>query len=208
MRFFSFLILILVILSSLYFKKEWRPEFIEEWGKPSISKKVRAVKPKSLVNKLTDLKPVSHEFTFFETLQDKTMTKYVGLNGEILPVFSPSKPIVLPSKGKRVLKRDLHSSKQKLEIKDYKKPSRPIEPYFAVQISSFRNKNRADELKRKLRKKGFDSFLMETELPNHGGKWFRVFLGKYSDEDLAYKDAEHVRQEYKLNAVVVRKTFG
>ena len=174
---------------------------MEGWYKPPVSKKVRAVKPKSLVNKLADLKPVSHQFTFFETLQDKTMTKYVGLNGEILPVSSPSK-------GKRVLKRDLHSSKQKLEIKDYKKPSRPIEPYFAVQISSFRNKNRADELKRKLRKKGFDSFLMETELPNHGGKWFRVFLGKYSDEGLAYKDAEHIRQEYKLNAVVVRKTLG
>ena len=60
----------------------------------------------------------------------------------------------------------------------------------------------------KLRKKGFDSFLMETELPNHGGKWFRVFLGKYNDEGLAHKDAERARQEYKLNAVVVRKTLG
>ena len=208
MRFFSFLILILVTLSSLYFKKEWRPEFMEEWGKPSKSKKLRAVKPKSLVNKLADLKPVSHEFTFFETLQDKTMTKYVGLNGEILPVSSPSKPIVLPSKGKRVLKPDLHSSKQKLEIKDYKKSTLPAEPYFAVQISSFRNENRANELKRKLRKQGFDSFLMETELPNHGGKWFRVFLGKYSNEGLAHKDAERARQEYKLNAVVIRKMLS
>ncbi len=181
---------------------------MEGWYKPPVSKKVRAVKPKSLVNKLADLKPVSRQFTFFETLQDKTMTKYVGLNGEILPISQPSKQLNLPSKVKRVLKRDLHSSRQKLEIKNYKKPSRPTGPYFAVQISSFRNKNRADELKRKLQKKGFDSFLMETELPNHGGKWFRVFLGKYSDEDLAYKDAERVRQQYKLNAVVVRKTLG
>ena len=208
MRFFSILISILVILSALYFKKEWRPEFMEEWYKPPVSKKVRAVKPKSLVSKLADLKPVSRQFTFFETLQDKTMTKYVGLNGEILPVSRISKQVVLPSKRKRNLKRDLHSSKHKLEIKGYKKPSRPTELYFTVQISSFRSKNRADELKRKLRKKGFDSFLMETELPNHGGKWFRVFLGKYSDEGLAYKDAERVRQEYKLNAVVVKKTLG
>ena len=73
---------------------------MEGWYKPAISKKVRAIKPKSLVNKLADLKPVSHQFTFFETLQDKTMTKYVGLNGKILPISSPSKPIVLPSKGK------------------------------------------------------------------------------------------------------------
>ena len=58
MRFLSFLILILVILSVLYFKKEWRPGFMEEWDKPALSKKVSAVKPKSLVNKLDDLKPV------------------------------------------------------------------------------------------------------------------------------------------------------
>ena len=176
MRFFSFLILILVTLSALYFKKEWIPEFMEGWYKPAINKKVRAVKPKSLVNKLADLKPVSRQFTFFETLQDKTMTKYVGLNGEILPISPPSKQLNLPSKGKRVLKRDLHSSKQKLEVKGYKKPPRPTQPYFAVQISSFRNENSADKLIMKLREKGFDSFLMETELPNHGGKWFRVFL--------------------------------
>lgn len=181
---------------------------MEEWGKSSINKKVRAVKPKSLVNKLGDLKPVSNQFTFFETLQDKTMTKYVGLNGEILPVSSPSKPIVLNSQDKNVLRRDLRATTQKPKIKNYNKPSQPIQTHFIVQVSSFRNENRADELKRKLRKKGFDSFLMETELPNHGGKWFRVFLGKYSDEDLAYKDAKRAQQEYKLNAVVVRKTFG
>ena len=31
---------------------------------------------------------------------------------------------------------------------------------------------------------------------------------KYSDEDLARKDAERARKEYKLNAVVVKKTLG
>ena len=178
------------------------------WDKSAINKKVSAVKPKSLINKLGELKPVSNQFTFFETLEDKTMTKYVGLNGEMLPVSPPSKPIVLSSQDKNVLRRYLRSTKQKPKIKDYNKPSQRMQTRFAVQVSSFRNENRAVELKRKLRKKGFDSFLMETELPNHGGKWFRVFLGKYSDESLARKDAERVRKEYKLNAVVLRKTFG
>ena len=85
---------------------------MEGWYKPPISKKVRAVKPKSLVNKLADLKPVSRQFTFFETLQDKTMTKYVGLNGEILPISSPSKQLNLPSKRKRVLKKYLLETKK------------------------------------------------------------------------------------------------
>ena len=207
MRFFSILILTLVALTVLYFKKEWRPGFMDEWDQPAISKKVRAVKPKSLTNKLNTLKPISHQFTFFETLEDKTLTKYVGLHGEMLPVSLPSRP-VLRSREKKVLKPETPASNPKAKIKDEQKPPKPRQPRFSVQVSSFRDEKRAGELKMKLQEKGFDSFLMETELPNHGGKWFRVFLGKYSDEDLARKDAERARKEYKLNAVVVKKTLG
>jgi cell division protein FtsN len=67
---------------------------------------------------------------------------------------------------------------------------------------------KAGALKIKLQEKGFDSFLIETELPNHGGKWYRVFLGKYSDEELAEKDAERARKEFRLDGVVVRKALG
>jgi cell division protein FtsN len=64
----------------------------------------------------------------------------------------------------------------------------------------------ASALKMKLQKKGFDAYLMEIELPNDGGKWYRVFLGQYVDEVLARKAAERARQEYKLNAAVIKKT--
>ena len=78
---------------------------------------------------------------------------------------------------------------------------------FFVQVSSFRNQKKAGALKTKLQEKGFDSFLIETELSNNKGKWYRVFLGKYSDEELASKDAERARKEFRLNAVVVNKTL-
>ena len=117
MRLIYLAILISITTLTFYFKDGLLLGFFGEGKKPTVSKKVSAVKPKFLINKAEALKPVSHQFTFFETLNDKTMTKYVGLNGEILPVSAPFKPVVLPSKGKRVLKRDLHSSKQKLEIK-------------------------------------------------------------------------------------------
>jgi cell division septation protein DedD len=73
-------------------------------------------------------------------------------------------------------------------------------------VSSFRDVKMASILKMKLQKKGFSPYLMKIELPNHGGVWHRVFLGKYADEDLAQKAAEQARQEHKLNAVVVKKT--
>ena len=176
--------------------------FFGEWNKPTVSKKISAVKPKFLVNKAEALKPVSHQFTFFETLNDKTMTKYVGLHGEMLPLASPAKPVPLfeekntSSVAVEPLKSDLKE----------KQPS-PLHRFF-VQVSSFRDQKKAGALKTKLQEKGFDSFLIEMELSNHEGKWYRVFLGKYSNKDLASKDAERARKEFRLNAVVVRKTLG
>ena len=75
------------------------------------------------------------------------------------------------------------------------------------RVSSFRDEKKAGILKTDLQIKGFDAFLMEAELPNHGGKWYRVFLGRYNDQDLARKDAERARQKYKLNSVIVKKTI-
>ena len=194
MRLIYLAILISITISTFYFKDGFLLGFFGEGKKPTVSKKVTAVKPKFLINKAEALKPVSHQFTFFETLNDKTMTKYVGLHGEMLPVSSPAKS-------------DLKSKTLKI-VQEEKKPSQSTLIRFFVQVSSFRNQKKAGALKIKLQEKGFDSFLIATELPNRGGKWYRVFLGKYSDEELAVKDAERARKEFRLNAVVVRKTLG
>ena len=79
-------------------------------------------------------------------------------------------------------------------------------PRYAVQVSSFRDAGRAGALKMRLQEKGFDAFLMQAELANHAGTWHRVFLGRYADEEKAQEAARLARSEYKLNAVVVRKT--
>ena len=211
MRLINLTIIVLVISSLIYFKDGLVPWFSWDRGKPFVVKKISVIKPKTLINKADALKPVSSKFTFFETLEDKTMTKYVGLHGEILPVSLPASTIS-PSPTKIRSKKAVKSVKPEAKVakvaKEEKKPKIPTPSWFAVQVSSFRNEKMAGALKIKLQKKGFDAFLMETELPNHGGKWFRVFLGRFSDEDLARKAADQARQEHKLNAVVVKSTLG
>ena len=101
MRLIYLAILVSITTSIFYFKDVLLLGFFGEWKKPVVSKKVSAVKPKFLINKAEALKPVSHEFTFFETLNDKTMTKYVGLHGEMLPAYEPAKP-VSPFKKKNI----------------------------------------------------------------------------------------------------------
>ena len=203
MRRFFITIFILACSSVIYFNDGLLSGFFQE--NPSIIKKVSAVKPKSIVNKTEALGPVSHQFTFFETLKDKTMTKYVGLHGEMLPVSLPARPVRSHSKiiepAKLAPKKNIKTHEN---VAEEKKP--PVLPRFAVQVSSFRDVKMASALKMKLQKKGFDAYLTEIALPNHGGRWHRVFLGQYVDEALARKAAERARQEHKLNAVVVKKT--
>ncbi len=208
MRLIYLIFLILITSSVFYFKDRLGLDFFGIWNKQvPVSKKVSAVKPKSLINKSEDLKPVSPQFTFFETLQDKTMTKYIGLHGEVLPFPLPVKPSNL--KETKSVKMPIKSrvrAQVKENIQVENKPESSVSTY-AVQVSSFRDEKKAGILKSDLQVKGFDAFLMEAELPNHGGKWYRVFLGRYNDQDLARKDAERARQKHKLNSVIVKKTI-
>ena len=142
MRLIYLAILVSTTISIFYFKGELLLDFFWEWNKPAVSKKVSAVKPKFLINKAEALKPVSHQFTFFETLNDKTMTKYVGLHGEILPVSLPDKPVFLFKKNKNsslVIERaksDLKPRAIKIAQEDKKlSPSKSLR--FFVQVSSF-----------------------------------------------------------------------
>ena len=130
----------------------------------------------------------------------------------MLPVSSSAKPVSLfKKKNISSLVVEPSESDQKSKtlniVRKEKQPSPSTLHRFFVQVSSFRNQKKAGALKTKLQEKGFDSFLIETELSNNKGKWYRVFLGKYSDEELASKDAERARKEFRLNAVVVNKTL-
>jgi len=208
MRLLSLIIFILAGASIVYFNDGLLSGFL--WGgeKASVPRKVSVVKPKSLINNKEALKPISHQFTFFETLNDETLSKYVGLHGEMLPVSLPAKPVLRPQRKipSKPAVTTPPKSKPKIKVEEADEKKATLPPRFAVQVSSFRDAKMAGALKMKLQKRGFDAFLIEIELPNHGGKWHRVFLGRYSDETLARKAAESARQEYKLNAVVVRKT--
>ena len=173
--------------------------------KEASAKKLRAVKPKFIRDKVAKAASDKPIYTFFETLNDPTMTRYVGLNGKLLPAKIAATPLIPPAE-KQVESEPL----AKPEIKHDRNIRTPTEiwgrPRYAVQVSSFRDAGRAGALKMHLQEKGFDAFLMQAELADHAGTWHRVFLGRYADEEKAQEAARLARSEYKLNAVVVRKT--
>lgn len=170
-------------------------------------KKLRAVKPEFVREEA----PVVHkpDYTFFKTLNDLTMTQYVDLKGRLMPAaIPPEKIIAAPAKIKVEPAPVAKITKLEPAVKSDKKPEPETakQPGYTVQVSSFRDEARASALKSRLRENGFDAFLRHTELADHGGTWHRVFLGNYVDEQKAQEAASLARNDYKLNAVVVRNT--
>jgi cell division septation protein DedD len=77
---------------------------------------------------------------------------------------------------------------------------------FVVQVSSFKQLQRSQELKGALEKKGYPAFIGKTELPGNAGAWYRVYIGRYFDHAGAEMAADRFYRKENHKAVVIRQT--
>lgn len=219
MRLLFLIIFLIVSVAGLYYSRGHQFGGSQEM-KGALEKQT-AIKPK---RNREEVAPPSNTpvYTFFETLNDPTMTRYVDLNGKMLPVSLPAETTpsvnIAPPKIKasslmpsiEAIGKPALISKPKIiqrqEIKVASTSKTENQPSYAVQVSSFREMARADALKSRLQKNGFDAFFMRVELGEQGSTWYRVFLGRYGDELKAQEAANLAKSQFKLNAVVVSKT--
>lgn len=84
----------------------------------------------------------------------------------------------------RTLKEKFISSNQKLSEDNNWKPTTSKTIFsdgskYVFQVSSWKNKAKAESEVRKLKSKGFDAFIVEANVPERGGKWYRVRVGYF-----------------------------
>ncbi len=60
---------------------------------------------------------------------------------------------------------------------------------YNYQVSSWRNKAKAEQEVKRLRGLGFDAFLTEAFLPEKGGTWYRVRIGNYKTREEAEQNS-------------------
>ncbi len=51
---------------------------------------------------------------------------------------------------------------------------------YSFQISAWRNKRKAESEVQKLKRRGHNAFLVQADLPNRGGTWYRVRIGFFT----------------------------
>jgi cell division septation protein DedD len=90
------------------------------------------------------------------------------------------------------------------EPKAVRNPPRPtvaLKGKFTLQVRSFPDRDKAEELVEHLRQRGFDAYLNEGELPGKG-RWYRVRLGRFASKDLAEKYRQRFVQQEKTEALI------
>lgn len=75
-------------------------------------------------------------------------------------------------------------------------------PRFQVQVSSFREVERARALETRLQKKGYAAFYTPVAIPGKG-VWYRVFLGEFSAKGKAQEAASRARQQDDLQTMIL-----
>ncbi len=73
---------------------------------------------------------------------------------------------------------------------------------FTVQVASFSDESSATQVVETWRKKGYLAFLSVEDIPDRG-KWFRVNVGNYGDEESAQSFAKKIEEKEHITPQVV-----
>jgi hypothetical protein len=202
-NFFSTASIFTLVIVGLCFSLSEMFQFFSNKENTSLQKIISS-KPKNIKGKQVLIESEINtfgDFTFFDTLDDPSMKKYIGLNGSIVSLkkedYNRSGGLILSAKRNSASLTTLQIPKSssiptEIDVKNLKKNNQPTRG-FAIQVGSFQDFKRADSLKNKLAKYNYPVFISSTLLKNNERTLHRVFIGIFSRK----KDAEKVAIEIK-----------
>lgn len=74
---------------------------------------------------------------------------------------------------------------------------------FSVQVASLKDKNKADQLSKRISVLGYTPRFVENNIPGKG-KWFRVVIDGFSSKTLAQSAAEKISSKIGTNCIIRR----
>ena len=77
--------------------------------------------------------------------------------------------------------------------------------HYSLQVASFQDQREATEMVRKLKHAGHRSFLVAVDMPDRGGRWFRVRVGPFKSKRDAWRYKEQFEQNERLPTFVVKR---
>ena len=211
-KFFStFLIFVLGVIG-LFFSSTKSFNFFSVKENSSLQKIISS-KPKNMKDKQALVESgisTPEDFTFFDTLDDPAMKKYLALNGSIVSLKdenyyksndlnlrvngSPASKVTQPVSGNIPI-----SGARKIKGQNQTEPSTQG---FVVQVGSFQEFQRADDLKNKLINSDYSVFIASILEEEIGQTLHRVYVGTFLKKIDAEKAAVELKESEKIESLV------
>ena len=211
-KFISTVIIFILAVVGLFFSSTKSFNFFID--KKNISlQKIISSKPKNMKDKQALVEPgitTPEDFTFFNTLDDPAMKKYLALNGSIVSLkdenyyksndLSPRVNGSSASKVTRPVSGNISiSDARKLNGQSQTEPSTPR---FVLQVGSFQEFQRADNLKNKLINIDYSVFISSIWVEEKGQSLHRVFVGTFLKKIDAEKAAVGIKESEKIESLI------
>jgi len=211
-KFFSTFLIFVLGIVGLFFSSTKSFDFFLD--KENISlQKIISSKPKNMKDKQALVESgisTPEDFTFFDTLDDPTMKKYLALNGSIISLKdenyyksndlsprvngSPASKVTQPVSGNISISRA-----RKLKAQNQTEPSTPG---FVLQVGSFQEFQRASDLKNKLINGDYSVFISSTWVEEKKKALHRVFVGTFLKKIDAEKAATEIKKTEKIESLI------
>ena len=211
-KFFSTFLIFVLGIVGLFFSSTKSFNFFSD--KENISlQKIISSKPKNMKDKQALVESgisTPEDFTFFDTLDDPAMKKYLALNGSIVSLKdenyyksndliprvngSPASKVTRPVSGNIPISgaRKLTGQKQ----------TEPSTAGFVLQVGSFQEFQRADDLKNKLINSDYSVFIASILEEEMGQTLHRVYVGTFLKKIDAEKAAVEIKESEKIESLV------
>ena len=211
-KFFSTFLIFVLGIVGLFFSSTKSFNFFSD--KENISlQKIISSKPKNMKDKQALVESgisTPEDFTFFDTLNDPAMKKYLALNGSIVSLKdenyyksndlnprvngSPASKVTQPVSGNFSI-----SGVRKLKGQNQSEPSTSG---FVLQVGSFQEFQRADDLKNKLINSDYSVFIASILEEEMGQTLHRVYVGTFLKKIDAEKAAVEIKESEKIESLV------
>ncbi len=182
--------------------------------KVSVSPKKQIVsKPKNFNKTYKSVEPqglIKDEYTFFNTLHDPSMQKFVGLEGIVVKNNEVSSDKLMALALNKANSRDikLNDPIVKNNIQSINKNNQTSEknkniiPGFSIQVGSFQKIELAELLEIGLENKGYPVYVESALINEKGQVWYRVFVGRFSTKIEAEKIGIKIKEVQGLASVI------
>jgi tetratricopeptide (TPR) repeat protein/cell division septation protein DedD len=132
---------------------------------------------------------------------------------ERLATYLAKRPWRVERRGRTEKKEQVAAETRREAAQDLRDPAQktgavPEKPYpYTIQVSSYRDRDKANHMAMQLRKKGHRAFTCHVRLPEKGD-WYRVFVGVYSTREAANKAVRLLREGRFRNTLVLNMPYA